>query len=45
MSLLSIGLLGENYHFLADCIAGEWLGGTVAIYVVAIPNQNEEVVS
>ena len=28
-----IGLLGENYHFLGDCIAGGWLGATVAIYV------------
>lgn len=30
-----IGLLGENYHFLGDCIAGGWLGATVAIYVAA----------
>lgn len=28
-----IGLIGENYHFLGDCIAGAWVGATVAIYV------------
>ena len=30
-----IALLAKNYHFLGDCIAGAWVGATVAIYVTA----------
>ena len=34
-SLVVIGLLAEDYHFAGDCIAGAWLGATVALYVTA----------
>lgn len=30
-----VGLIADDYHFLGDCIAGAWVGGTVAIYVTA----------
>lgn len=30
-----IGLIGQDYHFLSDCIAGAWVGATVAMYVSA----------
>lgn len=34
-----IGLLADNYHFLGDCIAGAWIGATVAVYVTAHTNK------
>jgi len=33
--LVVIGLLANNYHFVGDCIAGAWLGATVAVCVHA----------
>jgi membrane-associated phospholipid phosphatase len=33
--LVALGLLANDYHFLGDCIAGAWLGTTVASYVCA----------
>lgn len=30
-----IGLLADNYHFIGDCLAGAWVGATVAYYVTA----------
>jgi membrane-associated phospholipid phosphatase len=31
--LVIVGLLANDYHFVGDCIAGVWLGTTVAVYV------------
>jgi membrane-associated phospholipid phosphatase len=33
--LVVAGLLAMDYHFVGDCIAGAWLGTTVARYVTA----------
>jgi membrane-associated phospholipid phosphatase len=33
--LVVSGLLAEDYHFVGDCVAGAWLGATVARYVTA----------
>ena len=33
--LVVSGLLAEDYHFVGDCIAGAWLGATVALYTTA----------
>ena len=33
--LVVTGLLAEDYHFVGDCLAGAWLGATVALYVTA----------
>ncbi len=30
-----VGLIADDYHFLGDCIAGGWVGATVAIYVAS----------
>ncbi|MFZ4116107.1 MAG: phosphatase PAP2 family protein [Chthoniobacterales bacterium] len=35
-SAIVIGLLADNYHFIGDCLAGGWVGATVACYVTAV---------
>ena len=38
--LTIIGLLAKNYHFLGDCIAGAWVGFTVASYVTTYSRES-----
>ncbi len=33
-TLVAAGLLGADFHFVSDCIAGAWLGGACAMVVL-----------
>jgi membrane-associated phospholipid phosphatase len=43
VALVVIGLIGLDYHFVSDVIAGACLGGLTGYYVVKISNLNRNV--
>ena len=35
-TVVAVTLVGSNYHFLSDVIAGSFLGGTVGVITLAL---------
>src|SRR5258708_37962017 len=39
--VISVGLLGANYHFVSDIIAGGFLGASIAVFSMALFSTQE----